>query len=475
MSGLAHGSDRAHRASRPRHVACHAPHLSPAARGEGSAIARALVLAVAGLMLASCAPAAPPRPPDVVLVVIDTLRADRVGAYGNPRGLTPTLDGLAAQGTLFENVIAQAPHTIPSMLQLMTSRYAQGLEIAPSERTLAETLQAAGYDTLAVVENPNFEQHPEAHGLRRGFRRFYRNGVLDRASLAQQLYKTGTPADAVTAQAVRALRTRDRTRPLFLWVHYFDPHDPYLPPFADDLEALSRGADSSVTGDLRATDVYLKAPPAALAPADRARLLALYDAEVRYADQALGELLACLRAEGLFERALIVATSDHGESLGEHDVWTHGRSAWDSEIRVPLIVRRPGQREAARVRDARELLDVVPTVLEAAGVTPTGLRLDGRSLFAAGARPAFLFWKEWQIVRTPEWKLVQTRAHVQLFRIDQDPGETRDVLAERRDVAETLLRARDERLRAAGVSSAELDDVSRAAWERLRALGYLHH
>jgi arylsulfatase A-like enzyme len=262
---------------------------------------------------------------------------------------------------------------------------------------------------------------------------------------------------------------------LFLWVHYFDPHDPYLPPYADDLETLSRGADSEVTGDVRATDVYLKAPPPALAPADRARLLALYAAEVRYVDRSLQDLFAALRDESLFERALIVVTSDHGESLGEHDVWTHGRSAWDPEIRVPLIVRRPGQARAERVRGARELLDVFPTVLETAGLPFTGLRLDGRSLFAADERPAFLFWKEWQVARTPEWKLVQTGDHVQLFRVDQDPGETRDVLPERRDVAQTLLRARDERLRATGTSAAELDQRSRAAWEQLRALGYLSH
>jgi arylsulfatase A-like enzyme len=415
----------------------------------------------------------------VVLVVIDTLRCDHVGVYGRAGRATPTptptLDAFAAQATLFENVIAQAPHTIPSMLQLMTSRYEQGLEVASSDPTLAELLQRAGYDTLAVVENPNFEQHPEAHGLRRGFRRFWRNGVIDRRSLAQQLYKTDTTADAVTAQAVRALRTRDRSRPLFLWVHYFDPHDPYLPPYADDLEQLTRGADSTLTGDVRAGDLYLKAPPPALAPADRARLLGLYAAEVRHVDQALGDLFAALRAEGVFERALTVVTSDHGESLGEHDVWTHGRSAWDPEIRVPLIVRRPGQTRAEVVRGARELLDVVPTVLEAAGIPAAGLRLDGRSLSAPGERPAFLFWKEWQVVRTPEWKLVQAGGHLQLFRIDQDPGETRDLLAERRDVAETLLRARDERLRAVGRSAAELDQTSRAAWERLRALGYLAH
>lgn len=433
-----------------------------------------LGLALAALALGACR-AEPRRPPDVVLVLIDTLRADHVGAYGYARPTTPTLDALCAHATLFENAIAQAPHTIPSMLQLMTSRYAQGLEIPPGDRTLAEVLQAQGYDTLAVVENPNFEQHPTAHGLKRGFRRFYRNGVIDRVSLAQQLYRTNTPADAVTAQAVRALRSRDRARPLFLWVHYSDPHDPYLPPFADDLEALSQDSPSPYTGDIRATDVYLKNPPPRLAPADQAHIVALYDAEVRYADQALGELFAFLRQEGLYENALVVVASDHGESLGEHGVWTHGRSAWDPEIRVPLIVRRPGQDQAERVRDAVELLDVFPTVLDLAGLPAEGLRLDGASLFHRSGRPSFLFWKEWQVVRTPEWKLVQAGNGLLLYRIDRDPGEEHDLFASGGGVARTLLAARDARLRGAGASAQELDERSRAAWERLRALGYLDH
>jgi arylsulfatase len=437
-------------------------------------VTRRLAPLLAALALGGCR-AEPARPPDVVLVLIDTLRADHVGAYGYARPITPSLDALCAQATLFENAIAQAPHTIPSMLQLMTSRYAQGLEIPAADRTLAEALQAQGYDTLAVVENPNFEQHPTAHGLKRGFRRFYRNGVIDRVSLAQQLYRTNTPADAVTAQTARALRTRDRAKPLFLWVHYFDPHDPYLPPFADDLEALSQDSPSPYTGDVRATDVYLKDPPPRLSPADRGHIVALYDAEVRYADQAVGELFALLRAEGLYENALIVVASDHGESLGEHGVWTHGRSAWDAEIRVPLIVRRPGQARPERVRDAVELLDVFPTVLDLAGLPADGLRLDGESLFRHGGRPAFLFWKQWQVVRTAEWKLVQAGDGLLLYRIDQDPGEERDLFAARGDVARSLLAARDARLRAAGASAQELDERSRAAWERLRALGYLDH
>jgi arylsulfatase A-like enzyme len=430
------------------------------------------LLAVAGTVLAS-AGCGPTRPPDVLLVVIDTLRADHLGAYGYTRARTPTIDALARQATVFENAMAHAPHTIPSMLQLMTSRYDQSVEIAPRERSLAQVLQARGYDTLAVVENPNFEQHPTAHGLMRGFRRFYRNGVLDGNSLAQQLYKTDTSADAVTTQALRAVRTRDRSRPLFLWVHYFDPHDPYLPPYADDLEGLSRGSSSAYNGDLRATDLYQQARPAPLAAADREHILALYDAEIRHVDQALGDLLEGLRRERLLEQAVFVLASDHGESFGEHDVWTHGRSAWDGEIHVPLIVRRPGQRDGRRVREAVGLVDVMPTILDLARVPRADLQLDGSNALLTPRGPAFLFWKEWQVVRTAEWKLLQYGPDVHLFDMTTDPDERRDVAAQQPQVVARLLSARDAQLARLKAAPGHLAQRSREAWERLRALGYL--
>jgi arylsulfatase A-like enzyme len=404
--------------------------------------------------------------------VIDTLRADHLGAYGYAQPVSPHLDALAARATLFENAIAQAPHTIPSMLQMMTSRYAEGEQIPGGHRTLAEALRAAGYETIAVVENPNLELDPGAHGLMRGFERFDRNGVLDRNDAAQQLYKTGTTADAVTAQAVRRLRRRDRSRPLFLWVHYSDPHDPYLPPYDDQLESLGRG-DGAYTGDVRNGELYRALAPPVPSADELARIVALYDAEVRHADRAAGDLFAALRAERAFDRALVIVASDHGESLGEHRVWTHGRSCYEPEIHVPLIVKRPRQSRSERRREAVELLDVFPTVLEQARVPAEGLKLDGAGLFEPRTRPAFVFWNGWQVVRTADWKLTEKGGGVWLHRLPEDRAETADQFARRPDVARSLVDARAARLRELGAGAGELQQPSQAALERLRALGYV--
>lgn len=140
----------------------------------------------------------------------------------------------------------------------MTSRYGDVLDIPAQDPTLAEVLRRHGYQTAAVVDNALRELDATAHSLMRGFGQFYRNGLLD-AEPAQQHWKTKTPADAITAQAIRWLKRRDAKRPFFLWLHYFGPHDPYLPPFADNLEALSRSSDSSFTGDIRNT-FLLKVP-----------------------------------------------------------------------------------------------------------------------------------------------------------------------------------------------------------------------
>jgi arylsulfatase A-like enzyme len=415
------------------------------------------------------------RPPDVLLITIDTLRPDHLGAYGYPRATSPHIDRLAARSTLFEHAVAQAPHTIPSMLQIMSSRYAGGLEIAPEQPTLAEVLQARGYATWAVVENAHFEQHKEAHGLRRGFERFYRNGVLSRESLAVQMYKTDSSADALTAQALRVLRQPRGNRPFFLWIHYFDPHDPYLPPFDDEMDRLSQSNPSPMNGDVRATPLMTQSrdAPATLPEADRQHLIELYDAEIRHVDQSLGELLSYLEDQRILDRALVVLAADHGESLGEHGIWTHGRSGFDPELRIPLLVKLPRQMQAERRAGVVQAIDIFPTVLDALGLPRSGLPLEGRSLLRPHDEPAFTFWKEWQVVHTPEWKLVQQGESLRLYRIDEDPGETRDVRAQFPAKATELLQARKRRLQAMGRSAADLQRESSEAVERLRALGYL--
>ena len=434
---------------------------------------RAAALALPVLLGGACARG--PSRPDVVLVTVDTLRPDHLGAYGYRSATSPRIDALAARATLFENAVSQAPHTVPSVLQIMTSRFSMGLMIPPETPTLAELLKAQGYQTVAVVDNPHFEQQREAGGLRRGFDRFWRNGVIARHSLVKQLYKTDTAADAVTAQARRAVLARRPGQPLFLWVHYIDPHDPYLPPFDPDMDRLSQWNPSPYTGDVRDTPLYKQSPdaPVPLSPEDQQHLVDLYDAEIRYADRSIGDLFDLLEEQGLFDRALVVFASDHGESLGEHGLWTHGQSCYEPEIRIPLVVKQPRQRQGHRRRESVQAVDIVPTVLDVLGLDTSRLRLDGASLLRPHDQPAFTFWRDWQVVRTPEWKLVQRQDSLRLYRIDRDPGETQDLAAQHPEITRSLLQARDEKLRRLGATSEDLAGQSSRAVEQLRALGYL--
>jgi arylsulfatase A-like enzyme len=415
------------------------------------------------------------RPTDVVLVIIDTLRADHLSVYGYREDVSPRIAAFARTATVFDNAISQAPHTIPSVLQIMTSRYIPTWDIRPGDATLAEVLHGRGYQTAAVVDNANFEISRTAHGLMRGFDRFYRNGPLHRDSLELQHWKTKTPGDCITAQATRWLKTRDRGRPVFLWLHYFDPHDPYMPPFADDMEQLTWANPSRLSGDIRRTTLFRTdgEPVGELTPADRQHLIDLYDAEVRYADQALGEFLDFLKQQGSYDDALIVLTADHGESFGEHDLWTHGHSLYDPEIHVPLIVKFPGQTRGERVQHAAQAIDVFPTVLDALGVPSTTFGLEGTSLRKPGARVAFAFHGSWSAARTDAWKLVRSGERTELFHLADDPGELRDRSADNPGVVQQLVAAREATLRAARLSAGKVDELSTETIERLRALGYV--
>lgn len=414
--------------------------------------------------------------PSVILIVVDTLRADHLGTYGYSRDVSPRLDELAQRATVFETACSQAPHTIPSMLQIMSSRYRQGKKLATDTPTLAEILSAGGYGTAAVVENALFEFTRDAGGLMRGFDTFYRNGLLSPDEVFQQHWKTPTPADVVTSQARRWVHAHKEATPFFLWLHYFDPHDPYLPPYSEDMETLSWGSDSRLTGDIRATDLFPKKAvvPPPVDEADRRHLVDLYDAEIRYLDQALGELFEVLEREQLFDKSLIIVAADHGESLGEHGQWTHGTSLFDQQIHVPLIVKYPGQRTGRRVSRPVETLDIVPTVLEVSGVASKAT-FDGQSLTVPDTRgAAFVFWKDEWVVRTEEWKLLHREGEPHLYRISEDPGESTDLSAERPEVVRALLRARTARLAQIDVTEGALEGTAANALEEMRSLGYLN-
>jgi arylsulfatase len=415
------------------------------------------------LILCTAAPAFA-RPPDVILITIDALRADHLGAYGYQKETSPRIDELARTATLFENASSQSPSTIPSVLQIMTSKYT-GATIDPKAAvTLPQVLAKDGYHTVAVVENPFFE-FGAGKGLALIFQEFHRNGLLD-VQFEQQLWKTNMPADVITAQAVRWLKQRDASKPFFLWLHYFDPHDPYMPPFPADTKARGPMGKIPVTGDIRR---FINRKEYKLSDAELEYWVELYDAEIRYVDGSLGEFLDFLRAEKLFDSSMLVLSSDHGEALHEHGTWTHSSTLFNSEIHVPLLIKYPAQRKGERVAEPVQSIDIFPTIVESVGVKADVLQaLQGRSLRNGRPDLAFAKWEGWEMVRSLDWKLITNRrGKKMLFDLVQDPSELNDLYDAEPETRSKLEQALRDRFDPGVVKEDE------ATLERMRRLGYL--
>ena len=412
------------------------------------------------LLGTACAPSRRPaaEPRNVVLITVDTLRADHLGCYGAPAVETPAIDRLAADGVRFENAFSPVPLTLPAHWTVLSGlqpwRHGvidNGMTLpappTPPIVLLAERFAAAGYDTAAFVAA--FVLH-RSFGLNRGFAT-YDDGPAADAALDQAFHATA-PADERVGRALDWLR-RDRQQPFFLWLHLFDPHAPYEPPPA--FRALYAGRP--------------------------------YDGEIAFVDTQVARLLAGLERAGLTGKTLVVLLSDHGESLGEHGEQTHGVLLYDATLRVPLLFRLPGVLPAGTVRrDPATLADATPTVLALAGLGPTA-GVDGVDLFASspedGARQLAavsesprrrLGWAGLAAVRQGPWKFI-LGPRPELYRIADDPRELTDLLtAEPVRAGELESAARRVagllRDRLAAGSAAEPGAEDRA---RLAALGYL--
>ena len=418
-----------------------------------AAPAGALALA---LLFSGCGQAPPAARPNVLLISIDTLRADRLGAYGARAIETPALDALAQGGIRFENAFTPVPLTLPAHWTLHTGVEPwhhgvvdNGMSARTPPATLAERLSAIGYDSAAFVAA--FVLH-RSFGLDRGFDH-YDDGPATDAALDQVVHATA-PADERVGRALRWLQDgRQRpARPFFLWLHLFDPHAPYQPP-----------------KDFRAR--YAGRP---------------YDGEVAFVDSQIARLMAGLERLGVAESTLIVLTSDHGESLGEHGEQTHGVLLYEATLRVPLIVRLPAGQNAGEVRtEAATLADVVPTLLACVGL-PSGPEIDGRDLFGKktgdvrrlGAISEYprrrLGWASLVAVREGPFKFIAA-PRPELYRLTDDPGEQKNLFDTERRQAVALARGVEAiglelgKRRDAG-NTAEPDAEDRAG---LAALGYV--
>jgi arylsulfatase A-like enzyme len=382
---------------------------------------------------------------NLILIVVDTLRADRLGCYGWPDASTPTLDSLAARGFLFESAFAQITTTVPSHASIMTSLYPRSHGIYGNDgvlpaaaNTMAEALQAAGYRTGAVV---GVSFIGPGSGLTQGFQHADAPRVVRRAA-------------EVTSLAIEWLRAASGEDPFFLWVHYYDTHLPYDPPYGfRRKEPGYRGRFQS-----RITIAGMRAICSGQVPVPDEQELKhvsmLYDGEVSYVDSEVGRLLGTLRSMGLHDETVVAITADHGESHGEHGVYFDHIGLYDPTARIPLLLTVPGQRFGRRIASLVQSVDIMPTLLELMGAeAPAGV--EGVSLVPVLRQPGLevnsVAYSEHNdgalaAIRTGAWKLVlglknlylrddwQRRAgERELYDLREDPSETLNVGAIQRD------------------------------------------
>ncbi len=324
-------------------------------------------------------PEVAPSRPNVLLIVVDTLRADHLGTYGYGRDTDPHLSrALSERGVRVETAYSQAPWTVPSVASFLTSRYPGEILHGPLETyaipaavpTLAERLAAAGYRTAAFFGNFVLR---DANGFGRGFANRYTPPAVPESNLLH--------ADSVNRRALPWLAAHQH-EPFFLYVHYMDPHDPYdNPEVVDGRSPFFPEYAGSLSGQW-VHGVYTGGIALGDVEQDVKHLAALYDTEIHYVDRAIGELLDRLDPV-VAANTLIVLTSDHGEELYDHGGWKHGQTLYQEQIHVPLLLRWDGHLPAGRsLAGTVRLVDLVPTVLEAVGAPPCA-ECQGESLLAA--------------------------------------------------------------------------------------------
>lgn len=443
----------------------------------------AMLVAGVFLALASCADPGPP--PHILLVTADTLRTDHLSFFGYPRETSPNLDAFAAGAFAFSQAFSVIPKTAPSFTTIFTGRHPQEHGVrsnfarAPEALPmLAEQLREAGYRTAAFVSNPALR---EAKGFARGF----------------DTYRMLTEEDGVAKvnRAFLAFLEEPWDGPTFVWLHYIDPHGPYEPPPA--YEALFRDDELSRSPALvpRGYAVDEGSPNKVLGAVPRyqqrsdgeqriARYVARYDAEIRYMDDAFGRVLDALREKRLLEQTAVVFSSDHGESLGEHDLYfEHGWFAYDATLRVPLLIKQPGQRTGRRIDTPVSTLDFFPTLLGLARIHQKSEH--GVDLLNEVKRPSPVlvessdrYPEKFHGARTRGWKYLRRAGdgREELYDLEADPNETNDLAGERADLQSELaafVSTRLEELRRAAVSPGDDPGDDPKTLEQLRKLGYV--
>jgi arylsulfatase A-like enzyme len=438
--------------------------------------------------------------PTVILLMLDTLRADHLSCYGYDAIKTPAIDGLAADGTRFAHAYAQASWTRPSVATILTSLYPSSHRavhksdaLPDAVTTLPEVLQAAGYRTIGFANNINVAP---LFNFQQGFDdyvflepdfffgatdsaaqlalynqlRLMRERYFSRYKHVENYYQ---PAEVVTDRGLEWIAAHGSEAPFFMFLHYMDAHDPYFThPFNG--EALARVANPNPD------------------PSEAARYRAAYDGAIAYMDGQIGRFLEQLKARGLYDKTMIVLTADHGEEFCEHGGWWHGQTLYDEQITVPLIVKAPRGGPSGVVNDAMVgSVDIAPTILAAANA-PVPQAMVGRALtLSAGATAprdhsfaeSDLEGNVLESYRSADgWKVIEANPRNprglpprQLFQTQKDPHEQHDLAATETQQAATLtahLEVVQNKALNAAVGGHETA-IDSATEERLRSLGYV--
>lgn len=422
------------------------------------ALSKALCLCALGVVVSCQRPGGsalrPLLPLNVVVITIDTLRADRLRCYGYARIETPTLDHIAQSGVLFENGVAQTPLTSPSHASIFTGlnppthkvRDTGGFVLSPSTPTLASLLEQRGWDTAAFISSAVLKKR---FGFDHGF------AVYD-----DQMPRPGKGHEFIEDAERRAGDTVDRAiewldhrggKPFFLWVHVYDPHTPYDPPSPY-------------------REQYKERP---------------YDGEIAYTDRELGRLMDSLKRKSPPEKTLVAVLSDHGESLGEHGEYSHGVFLYDSTLRIAFLLSGPGVPPGLRVTPQARTIDLLPTILKLMG-SPAPAGIEGVSLvplfsgkdadtaisYAETLYPKInLGWAELRAIRTNQWKYVRA-PKPELYDLSRDPGEANNVLAQHPAEVRKLEAQLVAASRSAGPEKVETTPMDERTLAQLKSLGY---
>ena len=425
---------------------------------------RSLVLLLTASLLpwASTAFAVPVGAPNVVVITIDTLRADHLGCYGYKQIRTPNIDALAADATRFERAYTAVPVTLPSHTVMFTGTYPMlsGMhdfaanKLNPTQPTLASVLKEHGYATAAVIGSAVLDSR---FGLNRGFDFYYDHFDFNRLqeSNLEEMERPGNLVADVTLDWL----SKNYSKKFFLWMHLYDPHYPYRPPAPYGEE-------------------YKDSP---------------YDGEIAFADAQVGRLIRFLKSKGLYANTLIVLSGDHGEGLGEHGEKTHGFFIYNATLHVPLIIHlpsghAPGAASRRVVPDLVSLADLMPTVLQTLKVNvPSQVQghnllllmkkvepVEARSLYAETFLPRLHFnWSELRGAETANYHFIDA-PKPELYDLVKDPGETQNLYPEKKAVAEEMRARLAAMIRqySAGQELAEKTGLDPALMERLKSLGY---